>query len=291
MSLPIGYFMNWNDLRVFLAIAHSGSLSGAARILGNNHSTIFRRLGELEKSLNVRLFERLPGGYVLTTAGERALVLAREAETAIDRIHLELAGRELTAAGKVRVTTAPNLARTILPIAVKKLRKSHPAIAVEIAVGDSDYDLNRREADIALRATTSPPENLVGKQLRELPWWVCCGARFPDKPKNLKHLDQLPLIGADFAMLRLPVFQWLEDNYQSQIVARANDLVTMSALTREGVGVSLLPADLQEAGVRQQFQLPDRVGQLWLLTHPDLRFSPRIRAVWEAIEFATAERP
>jgi DNA-binding transcriptional LysR family regulator len=175
-------------------------------------------------------------------------------------------------------------------MAVKKLRKSHPAIAVEIAVGDSDYDLNRREADIALRATSSPPENLVGKQLRELGWWVCCGTRVVHKPKNLKQLAKLPLIGADFALLRLPVFQWLEDNYQSQIVARANDLATMSALTREGVGVSLLPADLQEPGVRQQFCLPDQVGQLWLLTHPDLRFSPRIRAVWEAIECATGER-
>ena len=282
--------MQWNDLRVFLAIANTGSLSGAARLLGNNHSTIFRRLGELEQSLNVRLFERLPTGYVLTSAGERALVLAREAETAIDRIHLELAGRELAAAGKVRVTTAPNLARTILPAAVKTLRKSHPEISVEIAVGDSDYDLNRREADIALRATSSPPENLVGKQLKELSWWVCSSNRFTNKPKGMTQLAKLPLIGADFALLRLPVFQWLEDNYHSQIVARANDLATMSALTREGIGLSFLPSDLRESGVGQLFRLPDHVGQLWLLTHPDLRFSPRIRAVWEAIEVVAQDK-
>ncbi len=282
--------MHWNDLRVFLAIADSGSLSGAARILGNNHSTVFRRLGELEGSLNTRLFERLPTGYLLTTAGERALQLAREAETAIHKIQLELAGRELTAAGKVRVTTAPSLARTILPAAVKKLRKSHPAIAIEIAVGDNDYDLTRREADIALRATRNPPENLVGKQLRELDWWVCSSTRLSNKPGNLKQLARLPLIGADFALLRLPVFQWLEDNFQSGIVARANDLATMSALTKEGIGISILPADLLESGVSRLFRLPDHMGQLWLLTHPDLRFSPRIRTVWEAIEYAARER-
>ncbi len=281
--------MNWNDLQVFLAIAESGSLSGAARVLGNNHSTVFRRLGTLEKALKVRLFDRLATGYSLTPAGERMLVLAREAEAAIDKIHLELAGRELLPSGKVRVTTAANLAYTIVPRAARQLRQNHPDIELEIAVGDSDYDLGRRQADIALRATTSPPENLVGKKLAEIGWWICCSTRLKKRPANVRQLAGFHLIGADHAMLRLPAFQWLEENYSSQVVARANDLNTMAALAREGTGIALLPADQPEIGLQRLFPLRQFVGELWLLTHPDLRFAPRIRAAWDALESATRQ--
>lgn len=281
--------MNWNDLQVFLAIADAGSLAGAARLLGNNHSTVFRRLGALEQELQVRLFERLPSGYLLTPTGERMLVLARDAQLAIDKIHLELAGRELLPRGKVRVTTAPNLAHTAIPAAAKKLRKSHPDIQLEIAVGDSDYDLSRREADIALRATSSPPENLVGKRLLNLDWWVCCSKRFTAKPKTVKQLRGLPVIGADSAMMRLAVFKWLEENCPEQVVARANDLSTMAELARAGLGIALLPSDQKETGLTRLFNLPEFAGELWLLTHPDLRFVPRIRAVWEALELAALE--
>ncbi|MCG8414009.1 MAG: LysR family transcriptional regulator [Pseudomonadales bacterium] len=280
--------MNWNDLAVFIAIADSGSLNGAAKQLGVNHSTVFRRLGELEASLNARLFERLPQGYVLTALGDRMLQLSRDAEDAINKIQLEIAGQELEPAGKVKVTTAPNLARTILPQALKQLRKSNPLITVEISVGDSDYDLNRREADIALRATPNPPDNLVGKQLMSLSWWVCSDGRKPRDLKLSKQLQGANLIGADNSMMRLPVFRWLETNYGDQIVARANDLSTMAALAQQGVGLAVLPSDQQERGLKRLFKASDFSGQLWILTHPDLRFAPRIRAVWGAIESAAA---
>lgn len=278
--------MNWNDLPVFIAIADTGSLSGASRQLGVNHSTVFRRLGALEEDLGVRLFERMPDGYILTSTGEQMLHLARDAEAAIDKIHLDLAGREMLPRGKVRVTTAPNLAHTVLTEAARKLRRSFPDITLEIAVGDNDYDLNRREADIALRATSSPPENLVGKRLRQIDWWVCSAKRASKIPGNRKQLGHQALIGADAALMRLSVFQWLEENYSEQVVARANDLSTMAALAREGIGLALLPDDQKPAGLNRLFRLPEFAGELWLLTHPDLRFAPRIRAVWEAIESA-----
>lgn len=281
--------MNWNDLQVFLAIAETGSLAGAARLLGNNHSTVFRRLGALEQDLKVRLFERLPTGYLLTPTGEKMLTLARDAQSAVDKIHLELAGRELLPRGKVRVTTAPNLAHTVLPMAAKKLRSSHRDIQLEIAVGDSDYDLNRREADIALRATSSPPENLVGKRLVNLDWWLCCSKRFPKKPKTIKQLQGHPVIGADSALMRLEVFKWLEEQCPEQIIVRANDLSTMAELARAGLGIALLPSDQKETGLSRLLRLPDHASELWLLTHPDLRFAPRIRAVWEALETVCRE--
>ena len=276
--------MNWNDLKLFLAIAEAGSLAGAARSLGVNHSTVFRRLNALETDLNVRVFDRLAEGYILTPVGERMVELAREADAAVQAIERELAGQDLEPTGLVRLTTAPNLARTIVPSAIRSLRKTHPGIVVETLVGDSDYDLNRREADIALRATSRPPGHLVGRRLQALSWWICRASSSRGRcPDSAEALAGLPLIGADAAMMRLEAFQWLETRYRSDIVARANDLSTMAALTLAGVGYSLLPSDQDQRGLNKICRVAGIEGELWLLTHPDLRNVRRIRAVWDAL--------
>jgi DNA-binding transcriptional LysR family regulator len=282
--------MNWNDLKVFLAIAESGSLAGAARDLSLNHSTAFRRLNALEADLGVRVFDRLPAGYVLTPVGERMAELARDADTAVQSIERELAGQDLEPTGTVRLTTAPNIARTIVPVAVAALRETHPGILVETLVGDSDYDLNRREADIALRATSAPPGHLVGRKVMDLCWWVCgSDAVAGPRPRSARSLAGKPLVGADRAMMRLDAMQWLESNYHDDIVARANDLSTMAALTIEGVGYSVLPSDQDERGLERLCRVPDLAGELWLLTHPDLRDVRRIRVVWDALVAAAGE--
>lgn len=277
--------MNWNDLKVFMAIAEAGSLAGAARTLGQNHSTVFRRLNALESAVRTRLFDRLPTGYVLTPVGERMLELARRADDAIQTIDRDLAGRDLDPTGTVRLTTAPNLARTIVPTALKALRRSHPGITVEVAVGDSDYDLNRREADLALRATSHPPEHLVGRMVMSLDWWISGGQRSASLQKG--DLAAADFIGAEQALMRLESFQWLEKHHGDRIVARANDLSTMAALAKAGVGLALLPSDQRERGLRQLHRVPGLTGELWLLTHPDLRNVRRIRAVWDALIEAT----
>lgn len=275
--------MNWNDLRTFLAIAESGTLAGAARNLQQNHSTVFRRLNALEEDMGVRLFERLPEGYVPTLAGERLVELAQEAENAIQKIELELAGRDLAPSGKVRVTAAANIARTILPPVIAGLRKDYPQIVVELAVGDSDYDLNRREADIAVRATTNPPEHLIGRKIMSIDWWLCRKRSRKTRPESLKGLADVNLIGADAAMRRLDVFKWLESDYSGNIVARANDLSTMAALALADVGYALLPSDQNEPGLERVLKIPEKAGALWLLTHPDLRNTTRVKVVWDAL--------
>lgn len=280
--------MNWDDLRVFLAIAEAGSLAGAARKLDVNHSTVFRRLNALEATLRVRVFDRFPDGYVLTPAGERMLELARTADDAVNEIELQLAGRDIAPEGTVRLTTAANIARTIVPTAMKSLRKSHPGILVEVSIGDSDYDLNRREADLALRATSKPPENLIGRKVMELDWWICGRvASRRRSPTRIADLDGLPMIGADHALIRLPAFQWLQENFGENVVARANDLSTMAAFAIAGVGYAVLPSDQNERGLNQLFRVPGLSGELWLLTHPELRNVRRIRAVWDALVAAT----
>ncbi len=276
--------MNWNDLRTFLAIADQGSLAGAARQLRQNHSTVFRRLNALEADLEARLFERLPEGYVPTSSGERLAILARRADDAVHQIERELKGRDLEPTGTVRVTAAPNIARTLVADAIAGLRREHPGILVEVLSGDADYDLNRREADIALRATTAPPPHLVGRKVMDLHWSLCrqAGDR-SRRPRTVEALSGLPVIGADRALMRLRIFQWLEHEHGDAIVARANDLSTMAAMARAGVGYALLPSDQPESGLSRVLTIPGHPGELWLLTHPDLRHITRNRVVWDAL--------
>lgn len=276
--------MNWNDLKIFLAIADTGTLLGAAKQLRHNHSTVFRRLNALEADLGVRLFERLPSGYQLSPAGQQMLALSRQADATIQRIELELAGQDFSPEGRVSITTAPNIAHRLLPPVIKALRASHPRIVVEVSVGDADYDLNRREADIALRATLRPPEHLIGKRLITLGWWFNGpGTARGRQPQELADFRGKPLIGADAGLMRLQAFQWLESQFGADVVARANDLSTMAALVNAGVGYALLPSDQGERGLRRLWQVPDMVSELWLLTHPDLRQVQRIRVVWDAL--------
>ena len=275
--------MNWNDLRTFLAIAESGTLAGAARKLRQNHSTVFRRLNALEEDLGVRLFERLPEGYAPTLVGERLIELAQEAESAIQKIEFELAGRDLAPSGKVRVTAAANIARTILPPVIAGLRRDYPQIVIELAVGDSDYDLNRREADIAVRATSRPPEHLIGRKIMSIDWWLCRKRSRKERPESLQDLTEVKLIGADAAMLRLDVFKWLEREYSQHIVARANDLSTMAALALANVGYAVLPSDQKEPGLERVLKIPEKESALWLLAHPDMRNTTRVKVVWDAL--------
>lgn len=276
--------MNWNDLPTFLAIAEHGSLAGAARALGVNHSTVFRRLNALEADLEARLFDRFPEGYLLTPSGERLRELASAADAAVQQIEREIVGRDLEPCGTVRVTAVPNIARTLVAETVATLRETHPGLLIEVLSGDTDYDLNRREADIAVRATLAPPPHLVGRKVQALDWWLCRAADSPDPvPDSMDALEGLPLIGADAGMLRLKAFQWLERRYGDQIVARANELSTMAAMARAGVGYAVLPTDQPERGLRRLLTVPGIRGELWLLTHPDLRNITRNRVVWDAL--------
>jgi DNA-binding transcriptional LysR family regulator len=272
----------WDDLRYLLAIARAGSLAGAARTLGVNHSTVFRRLNALEAALGVRLFERLPEGYAPTTEGEAIRRHAEQAEAAVHALERTVAGADYRLSGRVRLTTPADLAIDFVAPLLPGFRAAHPGIEVEIAVSDSDFDLARREADLALRATARPPEFLVGRKVADLNWWFMASPAYlsgrgrPDGPQGLSAHD---LIGASEGFRRVRAFDWLERTCGDRIVARTDHLPSMAAMAGSGLGIALLPSDLHRPDLERLF-LADTgsPAQLWLLTHPDLRRVARIRA-------------
>lgn len=272
----------WDDLRYFLAVARSGSLTGAARTLRVNHSTVFRRINQFETRLGVRLFERLREGYLLTGVGERVAREAERMEEAVSSVERLAAGRDRQLEGPIRMTVAANLATDYVAEYLPAFHQRHPKIEIEIAVSDSDFDLSRREADLALRATKVPPSSLVGRKVVDLPWWACAGESYIERfgrPASVEDLDRHSLIGADDQAARLAIFSWQKASFQAErIVARSNDLNTMAALCIAGLGIAFLPVDQAKPSLRRLFPLQaEFTGQLWLLTHPDLRHVERIR--------------
>ena len=273
---------SWDDLRYFRAVGECGSLNGARKKLGVNHSTVFRRIRGLEAKLGVRLFERRDAQYHLTGAGEALMVRAEQVAHAIDEVDRLILGGDQALEGTVRITCPDGFAYYALPPLMVEFRERYPGIEIELLASSDDFNLSRMEADIALRATPAPPEHLVGRKLMTVPWYLYgsdSALAFSNTPLRVEDfVDQL-FIGPDRALLRLAPMQWLEKNSQElNIVARANTLMGMAALVRAGVGLALLPDDVAEGLVplgefERQFQSP-----LWLLTHPDLRSNARVRA-------------
>lgn len=288
--------MDWADAPFFLAIAETRSLAGAARRLGVNHSTVFRRLQSLEERMGVELFERSAQGYALTDAGEQILPLVQEAEQAVLAVERTVAGGDFRLTGQVRIATTPDLATAYLAPCAAAFHRLHPGIRTELTISDREYDFSRREADIALRVTAAPADSLAGRHVLSVPWVAAAGRRYlrqHPKPEKPADLSQHRLIGGDEDLRRLPAFTWLHQGFPAeQFTCAAGDLNTIAALAVAGMGVALLPADHLTAELTELFPVqPACASELWILTHPDLQRVARIRAFCDFLYGFLREEP
>jgi DNA-binding transcriptional LysR family regulator len=277
--------MDWDDLRFFLAVAEGGSLQAAARKLGVNHSTVFRRINRFEKEVQARLFERLADGYQLTTAGEDLLDHVRQIGNEVDQLSLKVLGKDYRPSGKVRLTAPDNLAYRYLPGYLLEFSKRYPDIRLEIVVSAESLDLTRREADVAVRATSAPPPHLVGRKVVTVQWAYYAAKAYLKgrrRPTSVGDLTGRRLIGADGALRRLPPFRNLEGGHAQDIVMTCSTLDAMSAMAEAGLGIALLPDDQRKPSLVRLFEAqPPYANDIWLLTHPELRRTERIRLLLE----------
>jgi DNA-binding transcriptional LysR family regulator len=283
---------NWDDLRYFHAIAEAGTLNGACKRLGVNHSTVFRRINTLETKLGVRLFERRDARYILTGSGEALVARTEQITTAIDEVDRLIVGGDQTLKGTIRITAPDGFSCYSLPPLIAEFRVLYPGIDIELLASGDDFNLSRLEADIAIRSTSSPPEHLIGRKLFTMPWNLYGSPHFFKKTMGsfgIRQLASYPLIGPDRGLLRIKSMQWLEKHAEKlNIVVRTNTFMAMAALARQGVGVALLPADVAEGlQLVGKIKADDKRGEqkevsfssdIWLLTHPDYRGNARVRA-------------
>lgn len=284
---------DWNELRLVLAVQRAGNLTAAAITLGVDHSTAFRRLKALEERLGVRLFERLPGGaYQATEAGARMAAGAERMEDEALALDRDISGRDHRLCGRLRVTSSETLAHSRLTIFLAAFRQAHPGIVVELAIDNRVLSLSRREADIALRPIRPKEGDLWGRKLSGIAWALYAAPSYLEANGgpllNPSDVDRHALIGWEEITSGIGAADWLLRAAPSgRFVYRTNSLVNQLVAAKSGIGLALLPCYLGdgEAGVTRALPEPiaELDGELWIVTHADLKGTARVRAFFDLV--------
>lgn len=287
----------WDDFRLIKAIADAGGLTGAAAALGVNHSTVFRRLGQIEEQLGHALFERRKTGYVATSAGEEMTALASRIDDDVTAFGRRLAGRDLAPSGELRITTTDTLYLHVLLPIFAAFRAAHPLIRLDIVIASQTLNLSRRDADVAIRASDSPGETLVGRRIATLSWAVYARADAPATQEEAA--DPRLLFRRDWVALGDPLgyvkaARYVRDHVPAERIAlRSSAVLGLTEAVERGIGIGPLPcfiADQRPGLVRLLPPDPDFSTGLWILTHPDIRHAPRVRAFMDFVGGELAKR-
>ena len=269
--------MNWNDIRIFLALARTGAVRAAGHRLGISHSTVLRRLEALEADLGVRLFDRTPEGYVLTAAGRDVLSEAKTVADHMGAIERQLVGRDDRLEGDIKVTMPDGLALHLLMEPLTRFMEDHPAITIEIDLTYDALDLSRREADVALRflrAGKLPPPHLVGRKAAEVHSCIYACSGYWDRAGR----DGMRWIGWQDDE---PYPPWVQESAFPDIPVRGrlNNLMLQRAAAEAGLGLAYLPCFVGDPSPLLCRMVPDSTHSfdLWVLCHPDLREARRHR--------------
>ena len=283
---------DWNEPQLVLAVHRASSLTGAAKALDIDHSTAFRRLNALETRLGVRLFERLPGGaYQATPAGERMAAAAERMEDEALAIDRDIAGRDHRLSGRLRVTSSETLAYRKLTSHLAMFRQTYPGIVVELVVDNRVLNLSRREADIALRPMRPKEGDLWGRKLADVAWTIYGAVAYlEERAGAISSADDLgrhALIGWEETAGGIMAADWLNRTVPDAFVYRTNSLVNQFSAAKAGIGLALLPCYLgdEDADLARALPgpVPDLAGELWIVTHADLKLTARVRAFFDIV--------
>ncbi len=269
--------MNWDDLKIFLAVVDAQSMRAAARDLKVSHTTVSRRIDALEASLQSRLFDRTADGFMLTATGQDLLPVAHGISKDLDSLGRQVAGRDEALSGSIRVTLPDILASHLLMPYLVEFMEAYPTIDLIIDDSMDIADLTRREADVALRFTNAPPDHLIGRNL----------GTFVEAVYATPHYlaDHDPRISGTKARW----VGWAEQPRQSRWIAKSPfpDLPARGQIDninlqvhaiRCGLGIGYLPCMIgdQEPGFIRISE-PETLAGLWILSHRDLRTTARMR--------------
>lgn len=281
---------DWNQVRAFLATAEEGSLSAAARALGQTQPTLSRQVAGLEDTLGVVLFERGPRTMVLTEAGREVLAHVRAMGEAATRVSLAASGQSQEVKGTVSVTATDLFATHYLPPIIAHLRETAPGIMINVITSNDVRDLTRREADISIRHARPEQPDLIGRLVSETTARLYASRDFIERhgaPETLEELADVPFVGFEVADSLVPILQSLGlDIRESNIAATTASGSLLIALVRQGLGVSILTqdtADRYQDLVEVFPSLTPIPVPVWLVSHRELHTSRRIRVVFDAL--------
>jgi len=272
--------IDWDDLRVFSAIVRGASVRAAAKDLGIHHSTVARRLENLEQRLGVHLFTRTPLGLRITDEGRDVLGRTERVQTEIDSLERGLQGQEQRLEGLIRLTMLDAMAIGFLMDDLARFASMYPRVDLELLATYESLDLGRREADVAIRVTAAPPEFLVGRNLGPFALAVYGSPAWVAEHDPLAHPEDCGWIGVAQGP---PDDAWREAMFPGiQTRLKSQSVLLRIAAVRAGIGIALLPCGLcdRDPSLVRLPGVATVVGDpIWALTHPDLRGTARIRVL------------
>ncbi len=278
MATNVG--LNWDDLRYFLRAAQAGTLAGAARAMGVEHSTIGRRLSALERSLGTPVMIRSPDGLHLTPLGEALVPLVQEADRAIQAVY----NRATQQQSRVRLAIPTGLTKWFT-VNLARLRAAHPQLTLELLTGSAVLDLKKGEADIAIRSGSISDEDLIARPLGSAGFSLYAAPSYlahHPAPTNVDDLSGHQVIGYDLALAEVPASQWIEQRLAGATLAlRSRELSEMLAAAISGVGLAVLPCMIadEESGLARITPNVLVSRPLWLVYPREARAIQPVQAV------------
>ena len=280
--------MDWDDVRHFLALARLGSVRAAGSSLGVAHTTVLRRVQGLEQRLNTRLFDRDRDGYHLTVSGQDMLEAAVRVEQEMDTLQRGLAGRDKRLVGPVAVTCSDEYMARVLLGDLAAFCAAHPEIELNVTTDSRDYDLSRREADVAVRMVgldSTPPEHLIGFQVGHIHMASYVARAHAERLDPDREGSEARWLAFDDVPIVREMVQ--TSSYPDlPLWGTFPGIGLMVCAVKEGYGLSMLPTyvgDQEPELLRLERADLRKVANIWLLSHPDLRSNARIRAVRQQI--------
>ena len=276
---------NWDDLRVFLALAREGTLVKTAKALRVSHPTVSRRVQALEQHIGARLFERLPDRFVPTAAGEELLADTEAMEKAALSINRRSAGLSDTVRGVVRLSAGEAMAALVarhLPWLRARLRQ----IEFEVVASHTLANLSRREADLLIREQVPELAGIVTRKLGNVAYAIYGSRDLALTRTAMAALTDLPWVGFDDDHSYMPGQHWLHEQLGRRPEIRVNNWLVLHDAVRVGSGLAVMPCYLGDNDPKLRrvgAVLPEITTEQWLLVHRDLRALPRVRAVMDAL--------
>lgn len=276
----------WDDLQFFLAVARTGQLSTAARQLRSSHATVARRIDRLEFVLKVKLFERNPRGYVLTSVGQRFIETAERMETETERLQADISSGLTTLRGVVRLSAPEGFANFFFTERLTEFVADHPNISLELVTIQQIMSLSRKEADVAVALDPSKAGPYVSEKIGDYSLHVYGARSYLADSAPIRRRDDLldhPFIGYIEDMIFAPGLDYLGDVHHGlRAKFQSSSIFAQLTATRNGLGLSVLPHFIASKYPDLSIVLPDQVSlrrSYWLVCHRDLRDVPRIRSV------------
>ncbi|WP_169545518.1 LysR family transcriptional regulator [Sneathiella aquimaris] len=274
---------DWDSYKFILAVGRHGSLSAAARSLSVNHTTVSRRITAIEEKMNVRLFDRIAKNFVPTDAGHKAIASSERIEKEVFALRREIASKDSEIAGPLQITVADQLYQTYIADIVHSFMALYPQIDITVRTASENFNLSKREADVAIRVGDQPDTHLFGRRImRQNRCFYISDTYLShlqatdgtiDKSTNIKFINHVEWSSTILDELK-KVYPGCNE------ILKTDAMIVLLTAVKKGVGVSRLPCFLGESDpdlVQLPGCTPTKNKDIWALTHPDLKNVSRIR--------------